>query len=176
MESAQPELDIFACPSSSDPICSSSLEASTLSSPDSTKQIQEKIIQMWLLPLVSTILPIIVIITILRLDNVQMTFVGFLVFSLDFLFPLPVDVRRLERRPIFKIDFIYFLTKLNLICTTMKRQNVRTLSLVVCTFTYLLIGAAVFDALESKEESRRDELLKSEFYCIKYVILTRFCN
>jgi hypothetical protein len=43
----------------------------------------------------------------------------------------------------------------------MKRQNVRTLSLVVCTFTYLLIGAAVFDALESKEESRRDELLKS---------------
>lgn len=42
----------------------------------------------------------------------------------------------------------------------MKRQNVRTLSLVVCTFTYLLIGAAVFDALESKEESRRDDLLK----------------
>jgi hypothetical protein len=31
----------------------------------------------------------------------------------------------------------------------MKRQNVRTLSLIVCTFTYLLIGAAVFDALES---------------------------
>jgi hypothetical protein len=28
----------------------------------------------------------------------------------------------------------------------MKRQNVRTLSLIVCTFTYLLIGAAVFDA------------------------------
>lgn len=42
----------------------------------------------------------------------------------------------------------------------MKRQNVRTLSLVVCTFTYLLIGAAVFDALESKEEERRDGLLK----------------
>lgn len=34
----------------------------------------------------------------------------------------------------------------------MKRQNVRTLSLVVCTFTYLLIGAAVFDALESDYE------------------------
>lgn len=34
----------------------------------------------------------------------------------------------------------------------MKRQNVRTLSLIVCTFTYLLIGAAVFDALESENE------------------------
>ncbi|XP_045502632.1 two pore potassium channel protein sup-9 [Colias croceus] len=41
----------------------------------------------------------------------------------------------------------------------MKRQNVRTLSLVVCTFTYLLIGAAVFDALESKTESKRWEVL-----------------
>lgn len=45
----------------------------------------------------------------------------------------------------------------------MKRQNVRTLSLVVCTFTYLLIGAAVFDALESKEEERRDILLKGNY-------------
>jgi len=34
----------------------------------------------------------------------------------------------------------------------MKKQNVRTLSLIVCTFTYLLIGAAVFDALESEYE------------------------
>lgn len=34
----------------------------------------------------------------------------------------------------------------------MKRQNVRTLSLVITTFTYLLIGAAVFDALESRSE------------------------
>ncbi|EZA51863.1 hypothetical protein DMN91_013021 [Ooceraea biroi] len=41
----------------------------------------------------------------------------------------------------------------------MKRQNVRTLSLVVCTFTYLLIGAAVFDALESDTEKRRWEFL-----------------
>ncbi|XP_051175666.1 two pore potassium channel protein sup-9 isoform X1 [Leptopilina boulardi] len=41
----------------------------------------------------------------------------------------------------------------------MKRQNVRTLSLVVCTFTYLLIGAAVFDALESDTERRRGEFL-----------------
>ena len=30
----------------------------------------------------------------------------------------------------------------------MKGRNVRTLSLIVVTFTYLLIGAAVFDALE----------------------------
>lgn len=34
----------------------------------------------------------------------------------------------------------------------MKRQNVRTLSLIVVTFTYLLLGAAVFDALESDHE------------------------
>ncbi|XP_030638496.1 potassium channel subfamily K member 3a [Chanos chanos] len=34
----------------------------------------------------------------------------------------------------------------------MKRQNVRTLALIICTFTYLLVGAAVFDALESKKE------------------------
>lgn len=34
----------------------------------------------------------------------------------------------------------------------MKKQNVRTLSLIVCTFTYLLVGAAVFDALESDNE------------------------
>ncbi|XP_046592650.1 two pore potassium channel protein sup-9 [Neodiprion lecontei] len=41
----------------------------------------------------------------------------------------------------------------------MKKQNVRTLSLIVCTFTYLLIGAAVFDALESETEKRRWEAL-----------------
>ncbi len=37
----------------------------------------------------------------------------------------------------------------------MKRRNVRTLSLIVVTFTYLLVGAAVFDALEGphNEES-----------------------
>lgn len=44
----------------------------------------------------------------------------------------------------------------------MKRQNVRTLSLVVCTFTYLLIGAAVFDALESDTEKKRWEFLSGE--------------
>ena len=44
----------------------------------------------------------------------------------------------------------------------MKKQNVRTLSLIVGTFTYLLIGAAIFDAIESEEdiESRVKEALK----------------
>ncbi|KAK9402986.1 potassium channel subfamily K member 9 [Crotalus adamanteus] len=44
----------------------------------------------------------------------------------------------------------------------MKRQNVRTLSLIICTFTYLLVGAAVFDALESEHELREEEQLKAE--------------
>ncbi|XP_012503460.1 PREDICTED: potassium channel subfamily K member 9 [Propithecus coquereli] len=44
----------------------------------------------------------------------------------------------------------------------MKRQNVRTLSLILCTFTYLLVGAAVFDALESDHEMREEEKLKAE--------------
>lgn len=49
----------------------------------------------------------------------------------------------------------------------MKRQNVRTLALIICTLTYLLVGAAIFDALESQEETsqkkdldqRKDRLL-----------------
>ncbi|KAJ8970399.1 hypothetical protein NQ317_001490 [Molorchus minor] len=45
----------------------------------------------------------------------------------------------------------------------MKKQNVRTLSLIVCTFTYLLIGAAVFDALESKTENQRKVVLQVGF-------------
>lgn len=48
----------------------------------------------------------------------------------------------------------------------MRRQNVRTLSLVVCTFTYLLIGAAVFDALESSTEEERFIILKSSCVCV----------
>ena len=34
----------------------------------------------------------------------------------------------------------------------MKKQNVRTLSFIVSTLTYLLVGAAIFDALESQTE------------------------
>ena len=54
----------------------------------------------------------------------------------------------------------------------MKRQNIRTLSLVVCTFTYLLVGAAVFDRLESKNEAIRWEFLKTakENFVKKYQI------
>ena len=44
----------------------------------------------------------------------------------------------------------------------MKKQNVRTISLIVCTFTYLLIGAAIFDALESDNESKNAEVLRGE--------------
>lgn len=63
----------------------------------------------------------------------------------------------------------------------MKKQNIRTLSLIVVTFTYLLIGAAVFgkiylstfclrrcyeltmfsDALESETEKKRFEALQA---------------
>ncbi|XP_067619588.1 two pore potassium channel protein sup-9 [Eurosta solidaginis] len=43
----------------------------------------------------------------------------------------------------------------------MKKQNVRTISLIVCTFTYLLVGAAVFDSLESETEKRRWEALQA---------------
>ncbi|XP_004923628.1 potassium channel subfamily K member 9 [Bombyx mori] len=43
----------------------------------------------------------------------------------------------------------------------MKKQNVRTLSLIVCTFTYLLVGAAVFDALESTTERNRFDVLQA---------------
>ena len=45
----------------------------------------------------------------------------------------------------------------------MKRQNVRTLSLVVCTFTYLLVGAAVFDALESDTEEQRHQVTDGNY-------------
>ena len=44
----------------------------------------------------------------------------------------------------------------------MKKQNIRTLSLIVCTFTYLLVGAAVFDSLESQHEIKTLHLLTSE--------------
>ncbi|XP_056619915.1 potassium channel subfamily K member 3a [Triplophysa dalaica] len=41
----------------------------------------------------------------------------------------------------------------------MKRQNIRTLVLIICTFTYLLVGAAVFDALESTMEITQKKIL-----------------
>ena len=44
----------------------------------------------------------------------------------------------------------------------MKRQNVRTLALIVCTLTYLVVGAAVFDALESQHEVTASRRLSEE--------------
>ncbi|KAL7054612.1 hypothetical protein AAHC03_025962 [Spirometra sp. Aus1] len=44
----------------------------------------------------------------------------------------------------------------------MKRQNVRTLALIVCTFTYLLLGAAIFDALESEMEGHERKRLQEQ--------------
>ncbi len=41
----------------------------------------------------------------------------------------------------------------------MKRQNIRTLSLVVITLTYLIIGAAVFDHMESSNEFLQNQNL-----------------
>ncbi|TGZ46598.1 hypothetical protein CRM22_011102 [Opisthorchis felineus] len=41
----------------------------------------------------------------------------------------------------------------------MKRQNVRTLSLIVVTFTYLLLGAAIFDHFESDNEVEEHQRL-----------------
>ena len=52
----------------------------------------------------------------------------------------------------------------------MKRRNVRTLSLIVVTFTYLLIGAAVFDALEGPHNENAFEALNQ----IKSDIMTRY--
>ncbi|KAH9510901.1 Potassium channel sub K member 9 [Dermatophagoides farinae] len=43
----------------------------------------------------------------------------------------------------------------------MKRQNIRTLSLIICTFTYLLIGAAIFDAFESENEDKQRVALQT---------------
>uniref|UniRef100_A0A668A1V8 Potassium channel, subfamily K, member 3a n=1 Tax=Myripristis murdjan TaxID=586833 RepID=A0A668A1V8_9TELE len=50
----------------------------------------------------------------------------------------------------------------------MKRQNVRTLALIICTFTYLIVGAAIFDVLESqKETTQRKELDKRKGELLK---------
>ncbi|TSQ46680.1 Potassium channel subfamily K member 3 [Bagarius yarrelli] len=52
----------------------------------------------------------------------------------------------------------------------MKRQNVRTLALIICTLSYLLIGAGVFDALESKQE--KTQLRKLDYR--KFQLMTRY--
>ncbi|XP_059185719.1 potassium channel subfamily K member 15-like [Centropristis striata] len=49
----------------------------------------------------------------------------------------------------------------------MKTQNIRTLSLILCIVFYLLIGAAVFDALESDSESSREKALEQKLNELK---------
>nr|XP_046169029.1 potassium channel subfamily K member 15-like [Oncorhynchus gorbuscha] len=44
----------------------------------------------------------------------------------------------------------------------MKAQNIRTLSLILCMLSYLLVGAAVFDALESDTENSRKKILEQK--------------
>ncbi|KAG9353200.1 hypothetical protein JZ751_017776 [Albula glossodonta] len=44
----------------------------------------------------------------------------------------------------------------------MKKQNIRTFSLILCMFSYLLVGAAVFDALESESENSRKKILEEK--------------
>ncbi|XP_068576418.1 potassium channel subfamily K member 15-like [Cebidichthys violaceus] len=49
----------------------------------------------------------------------------------------------------------------------MKTQNIRTLSLILSIVCYLLIGAAVFDALESDSESSRKRALEQKLNGLK---------
>ena len=52
----------------------------------------------------------------------------------------------------------------------MNNQNLRTVSLVVCTFAYLLIGAAVFEAIESaNERSEKHRLQAEEDYYFRFL-------
>jgi len=49
----------------------------------------------------------------------------------------------------------------------MKKQNVRTLTLIGCTCVYLLVGAAVFDSLESEFEMTEHKRLDSKESLLK---------
>lgn len=67
----------------------------------------------------------------------------------------------------------------------MKRQNARTLALIISILTYLVVGAAVFETLESRQEknhkrkldARKSELLrkynltKENFEELEHVVL-----
>ncbi|XP_068118816.1 potassium channel subfamily K member 9-like [Hyperolius riggenbachi] len=57
---------------------------------------------------------------------------------------------------------LMFKSSLSLFLHKMKKQNIRTLSLILCMFSYLLVGAAVFDALESESESSRKRILEEK--------------
>uniref|UniRef100_A0A915HMJ9 Potassium channel domain-containing protein n=1 Tax=Romanomermis culicivorax TaxID=13658 RepID=A0A915HMJ9_ROMCU len=43
----------------------------------------------------------------------------------------------------------------------MHRKNIRALSLIVCTLTYLMIGAAIFDVLESETDMKKRQILET---------------
>lgn len=47
---------------------------------------------------------------------------------------------------------------------TMKRQNARTLALIISILTYLVVGAAVFETLESKQEKSHKRKLDARKY------------
>lgn len=49
----------------------------------------------------------------------------------------------------------------------MKTQNIRTLCLILCIVLYLLVGAAVFDALESDSESSKKKSLEQKLTELK---------
>lgn len=67
----------------------------------------------------------------------------------------------------------------------MKRQNARTLALIISILTYLVVGAAVFETLESRQEknhkrkldARKSELMrkynltKENFEELEHVVL-----
>ncbi|UJR08245.1 hypothetical protein I4U23_012518 [Adineta vaga] len=44
-----------------------------------------------------------------------------------------------------------------------QKKNIRTAALIVCTFTYLIIGACIFDALEDVPSTDRKELFERKF-------------
>ncbi|RXN30756.1 potassium channel subfamily K member 3 [Labeo rohita] len=69
------------------------------------------------------------------------------------------EPRRNETARCFLITITPQSLRLISFALTMKRQNIRTLVLIICTFTYLLVGAAVFDALESKMEITQKKIL-----------------
>ena len=49
----------------------------------------------------------------------------------------------------------------------MQKQNIRTLSLVVATLTYLIFGAALFDHFESAHETMRHKELNKNISLFK---------
>ena len=51
----------------------------------------------------------------------------------------------------------------NFICLKLFNFQVRTLSLIIVTFTYLLVGAAIFDYLEGDNNEKAYKVVQSHF-------------